>query len=331
MIKTHQFGIGLLGDADISKIPQYAKMAEDMGYEVCWIAEDYFCGGAFSIASACSAATNKINLGIGVINPYTRHPLLSAMESAALYEISNQRVTIGLGSSNPVWIQQQMGIPYTRQLTSIFETTKIMQEFYKGEKFNFSGEVFQVKNIVPRTPRCENLPIYLGVKSKKMLQQAGAIADGVLLSVGTSVDYVSWVKKQLHTGAAKTGRSLEGFTIAAYLIFSINRDRELARSRVKNRLAYYLGLHGKHDIMKQAGVSDEHCDLFREGFLSGNPRSDLITEELIDTFTISGEPDECKERFQKLVDAGVTQTVVYQIPEIPMEENMAQVRDHIFA
>lgn len=330
MTKKHQFGIGLLGDADISEIPKYASLAEDMGYDVCWIAEDYFCGGAFSIAAACAAATNKINLAIGVINPYTRHPLLSAMEAASLYEVSNQRITIGLGSSNPVWIQQQMGIPYVKQLASISETTQIMREFYKGDEFSFNGDVFQVNNVLPRTPKCEDLPIYHGVKSRKMLQQAGAVADGVLLSVGTSANYVSWVKEQIRAGADTVGRSLDGFTIAAYLIFSIDEDRELARSRVKNRLAYYLGLHGRHDIMRQAGVSEDLCDLFREGFLSGNPRSDLITDELIDTFTISGEPEECRKRFQKLLDAGITQAVVYQIPEISMEDNMAQVRDYIF-
>ena len=61
-------------------IPSLNQQAsEEKEFSSVWIAEDYFYGGAFSTAAACAVQTSKIQIGIGVINPFTRHPVLSAM------------------------------------------------------------------------------------------------------------------------------------------------------------------------------------------------------------------------------------------------------------
>ncbi len=118
--------------------------------------------------------------------------------------------------------------------------------------------------------------------------------------------------------------------MAAYLVFSIDQDRELARSRVKSRLAYYLGVHGDHPIMRLAGVEQDTIKAFREGFLSGQLRTDLVTEDIIDTFAIAGSPEECRERFRRFVAAGITHPVVFKLPEVPMKDTLRQVKDHLF-
>lgn len=325
-----QFGVGFKGENDINSTIAYAKIADDLGYQQCWVAEDYFFAGAFTMATACAANTKNINIGIGVLNPFTRHPALIAMEAAALYYFSGGRLTLGLGSSNKIWMEKQMGIPFTKIIKNLSECMSIIKAMLKEDSASFEGDIFQISDARLRVKGCEDLPIFLGVKSENLLRLAAAEADGILLSSGTSLPYVKWAKERLAEGAEKAGRDLKEFAVAAYLIFSIDEDRALARNRCRERIAYYMGLHGDHPILRCTGMTAEEIMPFREAFLAGSLRTDLVTEKMIDTFTVSGTPDECREKLQCLLDAGVTHPVVFDYNILPMEENMKRVKEHLF-
>lgn len=324
------FAVGIEGENGIQHVISQTKIAEELGFKSCWIAEDYFFAGAFSMATACAAATRDIHVGIGVLNPYTRHPALIAMESAALHQISNGRFTLGLGGSNALWIQKQMGIPFEKVVTSLRESIAIIRAMFRGETTNFSGERFNVSNIRLRVSDCADIPIVLGVKSEQLLNLAASQADGILLSIGTSLPYIKWVREQLEAGAAQAGRSLKTFSISAYLLISMDENRELARARCKERIAYCLGLHGDHQILRIAGIDAQTVQPFREGFLRGEYPVHLVTEEMIDMFSISGTPAECKEKMKAYIQAGVTNPVVFDFGVVPLEENMRKVQQHLF-
>ena len=99
-----------------------------------WIIEDYFHPGAYALAAAAAAVTERIAIGLGVVNPYTRHPALLAMETAALAGIAPGRVVLGLGSSNRRWIEAQMGIPFKAPLGGLRESVEIVRRLLAGER-----------------------------------------------------------------------------------------------------------------------------------------------------------------------------------------------------
>ena len=74
-------------------VPQ-AQAAERLGFNSFWVPEDYAFPGAFSSAAAIAAVTSKIKIGTGVINPFTRHPVLIAMELAALDQLCGGRAIL---------------------------------------------------------------------------------------------------------------------------------------------------------------------------------------------------------------------------------------------
>src|SRR3990172_2311200 len=102
-----------------------------------WLIEDYFSPGAFALAGAAAAVTERVTVGIGVVNPYTRHPALLAMETAALAGLAPGRVVLGLGASNRVWIEERMGIPFTAPLASVRECVEIVRRLLAGERLTF--------------------------------------------------------------------------------------------------------------------------------------------------------------------------------------------------
>jgi len=166
--KDVQFGTGFLGGNELPNLIKMSRMAEELGFTSCWIAEDYFYGGAFSTATACALNTSSIKIGIGVINPYTRHPALTAMEVGALDVASNGRTILGIGASNKRWIQEQAGITYKKPLAAMKESVEIIRGLLQGDRVCKKGEYFDTGEIkLEFKPYRPQIPIFLGVKGQK--------------------------------------------------------------------------------------------------------------------------------------------------------------------
>lgn len=310
-----------------------ATLAEQFGFGTCWIAEDYFYRGAFSLAAACAARTNSIRIGIGAINPYTRHPVLAAMELAALSELTGEkRAILALGASNKPWIER-MGIPYVQPRRSLQEATEIIRAMLRGDSVSFAGQRFQVSDTkFAFPPAVREVPIYLGVVGPKNLELAGEIADGVLLSVMTSPAYVRYAREQIQRGANKRGRRLDNFDIQAYLLISIGKDRTQARNAIKPLIGTFIGMagfFGPDPILTCAGLSREEIRPLTELALKGENVAPLVTDWMLDTFTISGTPEECRERLEMLFQAGLTSPVAFETPSVDFEETIRNVTRYL--
>ena len=66
------------------ELKEYAETAERCGYESLWVTERYFHEETFSMLGFLAAVTHDIKLGVGVVNPFTRNPALTAMSAATL-------------------------------------------------------------------------------------------------------------------------------------------------------------------------------------------------------------------------------------------------------
>lgn len=310
-----RLSFGLLAGNSLPDLVRLARQAESLGYDTLWIAEDYFYGGAFTTTTACAAATERIRLGIGVINPYTRNPALIAMEAGALDTASEGRLVLGLGASNRRWIQEMAGIPFEKPVTAMKETVEIINRLIAGEKVTYKGKMFNITGVqLEFEPFRRHIPIHLGVKGPVTLSLAGQIADGVLLSVLSSPPYVRWAVERIKEGAAKVGRQLpEDFEVGTYLLISPDNDRQKAREAVRPVIAHYLGLHGQHPILLEAGLTVEEIMPFRQALLAGESAAHLVDDRLIDLFSVAGTPAECAERLQAWIEAGVNNVCAFEV------------------
>ena len=108
-------GAAFPGEDTPARIVERARAAEAAGFDSLWFIEDYFQTGAFALAGAAAAVTARIAIGTAVVNPFTRHPALIAMETATLAGIAPGRVVLGLGTGVRRWIADQMRIPAPRR------------------------------------------------------------------------------------------------------------------------------------------------------------------------------------------------------------------------
>lgn len=295
-----RLGLSVSGRRPVPEVVQLAVVAEREGIDEVWLTEDYLERGACTVAAAVATATSRVRVGIGTVNPWTRHPALLAMEVAALDELSAGRAVLGLGASNKVWMEDQLGIPFERPLARLREAVEVVRGLLAGGRVDHDGEGWTVHAGLAFAPTRPDVPVVLGVKGRRALALADEIADGVLLSVLSSAPYVRWVRSGFRRPVP----------LSAYVVFACDDDGAVARDRVRPGVAAYLGLHGDHDITRQAGLDPELAGRFREGWLAGSPRVDLVDDDLLQRFAVAGTPDDCMAGLGELAAAGVDTVVV---------------------
>jgi len=294
---TNSFGVALLGHGLPDRTTGWARAAERARLGSLWVIEDYFHPGAYTLAGAAAAVTERIVIGLGVVNPYTRHPALVAMETAALAGLAPGRVVLGLGSSNRKWIEAQMAIPFKTPLGGLRDGVEIVRRLLGGERVTYTGEVFSVHDVALEAPPPAPVPILLGVKGPRALALAGEIADGVHCSILASPAHVRRVR-----ATASAGRA---FKVIAYVPVAVADDGAQARAWLRPLLARYLGaLHGQ-SILADAGLDAARTQPFRDALVAGRSASELVTDDLIATLAIAGTPAECRASLALWADAGL--------------------------
>ncbi|HEY7253266.1 MAG TPA: LLM class flavin-dependent oxidoreductase [Methylomirabilota bacterium] len=299
-----------------SRVTTWARAAEQAGLGSAWIIEDYFHPGAYALAAAAAAVTEQLAIGLGVVNPYTRHPALLAMETAALAGIAPGRVVLGLGSSNRQWIETQMGIPFTAPLGGLRECVAIVRRLLAGERVTVRGEVFALDGVELEWSPPDAVPVLLGVKGPKALRLAGEIADGVHCAVLSSPEHVRRVRETAGVGRAD-------FTVVAYVIVAMSRDGHAARDAVRPLIARYLGfLHGQ-SILLDAGLGPDRTRPFREALGGGASAAHLVDDALIDALSVAGTPEHCRRHLARWAEAGLDAPIAVLPRQADMMEQIA--------
>jgi 5,10-methylenetetrahydromethanopterin reductase len=305
---THSLGLALMGHGGPGRVTAWARAAERAGLGSLWIVEDYFHPGAYALAAAAAAVTERAVVGLGVVNPSTRHPALIAMETAALGGIAPGRVVLGMGSSNRGWIEGQMGLPFKTPLRGLREGVAIVRGLLAGERVTRAGECFSAHDVILEAPPPAPVPILLGVKGPRALALAAEIADGVHCSVLSSPGHVRRVR------ASTAARERRDFPVVAYVLLAVSGDRAEARARVRPLLARYLGvLHGQ-SILEDAGLDATRTRPFREALVAGQSAAGLVTDDIVDALAVAGTPDDCRAALARWAEAGLDAPIAV-VPE----------------
>ena len=304
---TDSLGVALSGPGVPGRTTEWARAAERAGLGSLWIIEDYFQPGACTLAAAAAAVTERIVIGLGVVNPYTRHPALVAMETAALAGMAPGRVVLGLGSSNRKWIEAQLAIPFKTPLRGLREGVEIVRRLLAGQRVTFAGEVFSVQDVALETPPPAPVPLLLGVKGPRALALAAAVADGVHCSILASPAHVGRVR-------ATTAGAGRDFKVIAYVPIAVSDDAAEARAWMRPFVARYLGaLHGQ-SILADAGLDAARTQVFRDALLARREAAELVTDEVMDAVAIAGTPAQCRAALTRWAQAGLD-GVVAVVPE----------------
>jgi 5,10-methylenetetrahydromethanopterin reductase len=192
MSDAPRLGIRLHGGLTPRRCVELAMAAEACGFASVWFAENPLERGTLPALAACAAATVRIELGIGVWNPFMRHPAQIAMDASALDELSQGRVTLGIGSGLAAPIER-LGIDNERRLAALRDTFAIVRGLLAGERVTYRGRVFAVEDVkLAYRPARANLPILMAARGSTALALSRDIADGLMISNMCPPGFAAW-------------------------------------------------------------------------------------------------------------------------------------------
>ena len=295
-----------------------ASKAEARGFRRLWLAEAHHSRDIFVQATAVAAATKEIEIGLGIVNPYTRHPAQIAMAVADLEEWGGARVVLGLGAA---WSAiNAIGLENPRPIRALKEAGEMCRRLLNGERFEYQGEIFRLpkpgaKLTFPLARR--DVPLYYGTMGPRTLKMAAASADGLLFSVFCSPAYAQDLVGQVGEALAQAGRSIDDVDIACYIIFSVDQDGDAARQaakwvianyvmRLRDTIRYqYAGL----DVARMAALERELRAAVEESRFDA--AVDDLPDDIVRALAVAGTPEECVAGLKAYAAAGIKRPVLY--------------------
>jgi F420-dependent oxidoreductase-like protein len=308
------WGFGMDSDDQL----QVVREGERLGYDSVWAAEAYGSDAA-TVLAWLAAGTERIKLGSAIFQMPARSPAMTAMTAATIDQLSGGRMLLGIGSSGPQVAEGWHGQRFARQLQRTREYVEVVRSALARERVEYHGETIELplpdgpgkplKLMI--SPVQQRIPIYLAAIGPKNTSLAGEIADGWIPTF-FSPEHVAGFRELLEEGAARAGRSLDGFDIAPVVNAYVSEDRELARSLMRPLLALYIGGMGSrkqnfYNRLVQRYGFEEDAKRIQDLYLEGKKAEagEAIPAELIDMVSLCGPPDVVRARLAAYRDAGV--------------------------
>jgi len=322
-----EIGLRLHGGLDPHRCVALARAAEAGNFASVWFAENPFEHGVLPAAAAAAAATERIRIGIGVWNPYNRHPSLIAMEIGALDALARGRAALGIGSGIASAIEK-LGLDNTRPLSALRDTVHIVRALLRGEEVTYTGAVFSANRVkLGCAPlRCD-MPIFMAARGDKALQLCGEVADGLMVSNFCSPTYTARAVDVVGKAAAASGRPVPPRVIQ-YVPCCPRPDGGEARQAVKPTLAAMLKqfwalaqrVPSAREAMRHDAIPETDFRTAAERISAGEAAGRALDDRFVDVFAIAGTAEECRERIADYGRAGVSELGLNFVGEQPFAD-----------
>jgi F420-dependent oxidoreductase-like protein len=308
------WGLGLTREDQLEIVQE----AERLGYDSVWTAEAYGSDAA-TILGWIAGQTSRIRIGSAIFQMPGRSPAMTAMTAATLDQLSDGRMILGIGSSGPQVAEGWHGQRFGKQIQRTREYVSVVRMALARERVEFHGDTLELplpdgpgKPLkLTIAPVQDRIPIYLAAIGPNNTRLAGEVADGWIPTL-FSPEHVAEFRPLLEDGAARVGRTLNGFDIAPTVNVFVTDDIAAARDAMRPFLALYVGGMGSREqnfynqLVQRYGfeaaareVQDLYLDGKREEAMAALP------DELIDLVSLCGPADRVRERLAVYRDAGV--------------------------
>jgi F420-dependent oxidoreductase-like protein len=289
------------------------RMAEQLGYHSVYVT--HLAGrDSLTVLAAYAEATESIRLGTGVLPIYSRTPVATAQQAVTIDEISGGRLTLGIGVSHQVTVENWYGTHIGRPVAEMREYVAALRAMFRGEdppeaerfptRFHFLG-------IEPNP----DLPIYVAALSPNMLELAGEVADGAILWL-CNPDYIrDVVVPHVREGRRKAGKDLDGFDIVAAVPTAVTEEVDGARATLRADLSPYFLLPFYRQMIERSGYEAD-VRLFDEAMERGDASAAAIaiSDGFLENLAAIGPPDIAAAAVERYRDAGATSPCIGAVP-----------------
>jgi 5,10-methylenetetrahydromethanopterin reductase len=275
------------------------RLLETHGFEAAWIGDSPPIAWAdvYATLALCGAATSRIKLGPGVTNPLTRHSSVTANAMVTLHHLSGGRAALGIGVGDSALRAQGLK-PAT--LGTLVEYIAAVRRIF--------------------TERGARIPVYMAASGPQAMLTAGRVADGAIVSIGTHPSLIGLGLEQVARGAREAGRRpvdidtvfIAGLAIADTLEEAKREVAPIAARRAKDA-QYHREFffppdleHLRPDAERVARNYD-----YRNHLSPDSAHARLVTDQLVDAYTVAGTADACAAKLEAMHKVGVRRVILF--------------------
>jgi len=304
---VRRVGLGLASRGKVSDCVAWAERARAAGLDSVWFHDSYFERDAVTYASAVASQVPELGVGLGALNPFTRHPVLIAMTVSALDEMAPGRIRLGLGSALPLRLGQ-MGIPYAPDdaATRTVSTIETLRTLWKGERMP-PGKP-GLPPLQPMFAPVHRVPIYVAGYRSPMMVVAGEKGDGYIARPAESIPGLRKLLRVMDRAARAAGREPDAIDVAGYLLTFVDETRRDALNRAKRDPFVIYMMSILSDVtLKRAGFDPEMRDRISAKWRAEDytGAAALIADDLLDAYILCGTRREVAERAHAYHEAGM--------------------------
>jgi probable F420-dependent oxidoreductase len=294
----------VLSLADVEDTVTAARLAEQAGFESVWTTEFPDRSATVSLA-AVALATNRVAVGSAIAYAFGRTPLVLAAEARDLDVLSKGRLILGLGTGTHRMQREWHGLDGEHPAPRMEELVPLVRALLRLNEGPLEHEGRFYRTIVRPTapvapPLRADLPIYLGGVNARMVEAAGAVADGLIGHPLFTPEYTrDVVRPALDRGAERAGRT-EPPPIAGYLTCVVNEDGDVARQVARGVIAFNSTVSTYRPVLSHHGF-DSQADRIRAAWQNGDAggMAAAVSDEMLEAIAIAGTPDEVRSQYQK--------------------------------
>ena len=313
----------------ISGAVKWVQYAEDKGFDAIWQADSRLVRDALVPMAAYAAVTERMKIGSGVVDCWTRNPARLASAFSTLDDLAPGRIILGIGA----WwepLASKVGVARVKPLKAMREIVEAVRALLNDESVTYHGEFVHFDGVeldyVHQERRPKDVPIYIGATGPKMMELAGEIGDGVVLNYLVSSEYNERAMEQLAAGAARAGRTVDDLDRPQLVVCAVatsddEADRKEALDGARMLITQYLGQ--QPHIMKASGVPDSLLDDVNSVLTWPATHDEvvaasaLVPDEIVQMLCAAGTAEECRAKVAHYIDHGCTTPVLYSLGADP--------------
>ncbi|MFB6282611.1 MAG: 5,10-methylenetetrahydromethanopterin reductase [Halobacteria archaeon] len=295
-IESRGYEVELVAEHPVDELTRVATVAENQGFGGVWVTDHYNNRNPLVALTSIARETEEVEIGPGITNPYYAHPAWMASAVATLDEVSGGRARLGIGAGDTntlAALEIERGSP----LYEVLDAIKLTRGLLSGDSVSIEDLAKDARlNYDARVP-----PVFVGAQGPNMLRMASDHGDGVLINGSHPRDF-EWSLEQMGDTEAEA---------VAYTSFSVDRDEEAAKRVAKQPVAF-VASGSPPPVLERHGIDEELAAEIGENIEAGRfgEAFELVSDGMLEAFSIYGTPEDCREKVEELFDVGVDTVVV---------------------
>jgi alkanesulfonate monooxygenase SsuD/methylene tetrahydromethanopterin reductase-like flavin-dependent oxidoreductase (luciferase family) len=261
-----------------------AVLAEELGYDSLWVAENHFsidrqCASPFVIGGVLAGATQRIRIGVFSILTFA-HPVRVAEDAATLDLMSGGRLMLCFGTGYRPEEFAAFGVALAGKGARFRECFDVIQKAWAGPLAHV-GRYFRIPSpteggatpveaisVLPR-PLQASIPLWLAAFGSVGVKRAARLGYPLLPAPLESIPALQAKYQLYHDTRREVGRTPESVTTPLMRVVYVAAQARTAHDEAQASLMQMFGRYRRWGLLTNAG--EDYASLATDRFIIGDP------------------------------------------------------------